>query len=141
MTSLERRTASNMTEFTEFDRLANICRLEIGCMNFGNMLQDSDLVTLFTRMVKGKLLVSKFLKSKDKRFLTSLKLVFCHLISMEAPLLCEKLPGADRLQVGVQLLLFVLIFIAGTCGQSNALQSHPRLCGLSKFEGAEIDWH
>jgi hypothetical protein len=71
-----------MTEFTEFDRLASVCRLEIGCNNFGNMLQNDNVITICTRM----------------RFLTSLKLVFCHLITFEMPLLCQGTPGGDRLQ-------------------------------------------
>ncbi len=72
-----------MTEFTQFDRLASICRLEVGATNFGNMLQDNDLVTICQKM----------------RFLTSLKLVFCHLITFDVYKSCQGLPGSERLQV------------------------------------------
>lgn len=85
--SLEKRTSDNMTEFAGYVGLQSCCRLEIGCLNFGNMLRDEDLPNLFANL----------------KHLTSLKLLWCHLIRAEGFIMSIGLPGALRLS---ELTLF-----------------------------------
>jgi hypothetical protein len=80
--SLEKRTAEDMTQFTEYERLQGCCRLEVGCPNFGNMFKDEDLVRVFANL----------------KHLTALKLLWCHLMRGEGFALSQGLPGALRLR-------------------------------------------
>lgn len=50
LTTVEARTAENMTGFVEWQRLRSICTLEIGTYNFANMLQDHDLQVIFSQL-------------------------------------------------------------------------------------------
>ncbi len=72
----------DMSKFTEYERLQGCCRLEVGCLNFANMFKDDDLVKTFANL----------------KFLTCLKLMWCHLLRSDGFALSIGLPGAVRLQ-------------------------------------------
>ncbi len=80
--SLEKRTAEDMTKFTEYERLQGCCRLEVGCFNFANMFKDEDLMRVFANL----------------KNLTSMKLFWCHLLRGEGFAMSQGLPGALRLR-------------------------------------------
>jgi hypothetical protein len=82
LSSLEKRTAENMSQFAEYERLQGCCRLEVGCLTFANMFKDEDLTRVFANL----------------KHLASLKLFWCHLLRGEGFAMSQGLPGALRLR-------------------------------------------
>jgi hypothetical protein len=82
LSSLEKRTAENMSQFAEYERLQGCCRLEVGCLTFANMFKDEDLTRVFANL----------------KHLASLKLYWCHLLRGDGFAMSQGLPGALRLR-------------------------------------------
>jgi hypothetical protein len=80
--SVEKLTADNMTEFIEYERMQGCCRLELGCVTSANMFRDKDLIRVFAEMSN----------------LSSLKLIWSHLLRSRGFEMAQGLPGALRLR-------------------------------------------